>query len=128
MTHAPLVVVVEDDPGVMRAMTRMLRLNGFEPAAYGAAEDLLRGGGVPDGAVCLVVDIQLPRMSGLALVEHLGETHALPPVIFITASDDPELRAEAARLGAAFLAKPFSGHALVAAVREVVGAKDSVPR
>ena len=106
---------MEDDPGVQRALARLLTLAGFQPRLYGCAEELLAGP-VPEAA-CMIVDIQLPGESGLALVERLLDAGPLPPVIFITASDDPEFREWAARLGAGFLNKPFHAAQLMEMLR-----------
>ena len=111
------MIVVDDDAGVQRAMGRVLRLGGFDPRPHGSAEALLAAATSVAAAACLVVDIQLPGLSGLTLVEKLAECAALPPVVFITASDDPALREHALRLGGAFLAKPFSATQLLEAVR-----------
>jgi FixJ family two-component response regulator len=113
----PVVIMVEDDEGVQRAIARLLRLAGFEPRPYGSAESLLGEAAAVGSAACLLVDVQLPGLSGLALVEKLAEGAALPPVAFITASDDPSLRAHALRLGGAFLGKPFSAVQLLETVR-----------
>ena len=112
---ARAVILVEDDPGVQRALARLLTLAGFQPHLYGCAEELLAGP-LPD-ADCLIVDVQLPGESGLALVEGLLDAGPLPPVIFITASDDPEFREWAARLGAGFLNKPFHAAQLMEMLR-----------
>jgi len=109
------VIVVEDDPGVQRALARLLTLAGFQPRLYGCAEELLAGP-VPE-ATCMIVDIQLPGENGLALVERLLDAGPLPPVIFITASDDPEFREWAARLGAGFLNQPFHAAQLMEMLR-----------
>jgi FixJ family two-component response regulator len=121
-----LAIVVEDDASVQRALGRVLRIAGFEPLAFDSAEHLLRAGELPDAAF-MVVDIQLPGVSGLVLVERLGATRALPPVIFITASDDPELREGALRLGGTFLAKPFPAKALMDTIHRACSARPTVP-
>lgn len=114
-----VVIIVEDDLSMNQALGRILRLGGFRTQSYASAEALLA---VPDAdgvrdAKCLVVDIQLPGISGFALRERLTTMMDVPPVIFMTAFDEPETRAEASRCGAlAFLAKPFSGKALLEAI------------
>ena len=120
MTGRPVALVVEDDPGVQRAMGRILDLGGYDPRLYGSAEELLGLGAGVAAAALLIVDVQLPRMNGLALVEQLRQRQALPPVIFVSASDDPQLPAQAASLGATLLQKPFSGRALLDTARRLV--------
>ncbi len=69
-----------------------------------------------------MLDIRLPGITGLELYRRLVAGGATTPVIFITAYDDPEVRAEAERLGAsAYLIKPFRGRLLVEAVSEAIG-------
>jgi FixJ family two-component response regulator len=115
------VVIVEDDASVCQAIERLLRLGGFKPKTYPSAETLLANGDL--GKVgCLVVDVQLPGMSGFALHERLAARGMLPPVIFITAFDVPEARAKAAQAGAAaLLAKPFTGRSLLNTIRTALG-------
>ena len=72
-------------------------------------------------AGCLVLDIQLPALSGLELERHLVRAGIETPVIFITAHDDRRLRDQAEALGAvAYLTKPFAGAELIGAVRRAL--------
>lgn len=120
-----VVAVVEDDFGMREALTRMLKAAGYEARAYGSAEALLECGSFAD-LHCLVVDIHLPGASGIDLQRRLEENGQDRPVIFITAHDTARLRREAEELGAvAFLAKPFEGRQLLAAVSEAVGSTGS---
>ena len=111
----PMVVVVEDDDGLRRAIDRLLRGAGFRPVTYASAEELLEAG--LGAAACLVVDVRLPGLSGFELSRRLAKSGPRPPLIFITAHDDPSVRAQAERLGAvAYLPKPFPGKVLVDAI------------
>ena len=110
------VVVVEDDAGVQRALGRLLGVAGFGSWPFGCAEELLACG-IPPGTACLLVDIQLPGLTGLQLVERLRALGPVPPVVFMTAADDLELREAAVKLGGTFLGKPFTSQALLAALR-----------
>jgi FixJ family two-component response regulator len=110
------VVVVEDDASMRQAIERILGAAGFRVAAFASAEALLAEG-PPAGAGCLVLDVQLPGLSGLALHQRLAAAGAAPPAIFITAHDAPATRAEVERADAvAYLTKPFRGRSLVDAV------------
>ena len=121
LTNGGVVLVVEDDDSMREAMGRLLNAAGFEAVAYGSAEALLATGGGA-GAVCVVSDFKLPAMSGLELLSELVARGSWPPVILVTAHDSPQLRDEARRRGAAaYLAKPFAGSALLAAIRSVAG-------
>jgi len=114
------VLLVEDDDSMRSAIERLLGVAGFECAAYASAEGLLSDD-IGKGAACVVSDLKLPGMSGLELLAALRTRGGWPPMILITAHDAPGLREEAKRCGAeAYLVKPFSGTALLNAVREVI--------
>jgi FixJ family two-component response regulator len=115
------VVVVEDDPGMRGALQRVLSAGGFRVVTFASAEELLAAG-LPPETACCVFDVRLPKASGLELQRTLAGRGAAVPVIFMTAFDDPSVREEARRLGAAgYLIKPFGGRELVEAVIAVVG-------
>jgi FixJ family two-component response regulator len=117
-THGT-VIIVEDDASMCQALDRILRLGGFDPVMYGSAEALLAAG-VSGDALCLILDLQLPGMDGFALRERMAASRAVPPVIFITAFDEPDARVRAAVIDADFLAKPFAGRLLLDTVRRAV--------
>lgn len=111
------VLVVEDDGSVRRATERILRLSGFNAVVFASGEELLDSDRTPEGATCLLVDVQLPGMNGFALAARLAEMGPVPPVIFMTAFDDDLTRARVKDAGAAgFLPKPFTGDALLDAI------------
>lgn len=115
------VVVVEDDEGMSQAIERVLRAGGFVTASFASAEAALEAGGAAASA-CLVLDIYLPGMSGFELYQRLASAGKRLNAIFITGCDQPHIRREAERLGAnAYLPKPFSGEALLDAVRQAIG-------
>ncbi len=108
-----VVILVEDDDGLRGALERVLRASGFEAQAYANGETALADHG-SDWADCLVVDLNLPAMSGLDLVERLRQRGVTAPVVMITAHDEPHVREQVQRRGVEhFLAKPFPGSALV---------------
>jgi FixJ family two-component response regulator len=115
------IVVVEDDASLSQALERVLQASGFQTAAFRSSEELLATGQV-DLAAGLVLDVELPGMTGFELCAELDRTQTRrPPVIFITAHDEPQVRAEAASFGAAgFLTKPFSGRKLVETVHRAL--------
>jgi FixJ family two-component response regulator len=89
----------------------------FATAVYRSAEELLAAGPV-EGDACVVSDLKLPGMSGLELLAELRARGWWRPLILITAHDSAGVRKEAEQSGvAAYLAKPFLGSALVAAVK-----------
>ncbi|HEX4438525.1 MAG TPA: response regulator [Thermoanaerobaculia bacterium] len=115
------IVVVEDDPGMRDALRKLLAAAGLHAAAFASPEELLASGAAAD-AGCLIFDVRLPQASGPELYRRLKRMGIHPPVIFMTAFDDPAPRADAERLGAAgYLVKPFGGRELVDAVVAALG-------
>jgi FixJ family two-component response regulator len=109
------VALVENDVSLNRAYSRVLRAHGWTVDSYLSAEALLAAGPVaPD---CLVLDIDLGGMSGLALHAYLRAAHNAVPVIFITGGENPGAEAQAWAGGCrGFLRKPFSAVQLQAAI------------
>jgi FixJ family two-component response regulator len=117
MSEIPLTAVVDDDEAIREAVQSLIRSAGSSAEAFPSAEDFLHSGHLQDTA-CLIVDVQLPRMSGLELHQQLTVANCPTPAIFITAHGDAEMRARALRAGAAaFLDKPFSDEVLLRAVQ-----------
>jgi FixJ family two-component response regulator len=116
MSEIPLTTVVDDDEAIREAVQSLIRAVGFRAEAFPSAEDFWHAGHLQDTA-CLIVDVRMPRMSGLELQRQLAAAHCSIPLIFITAHGDAETRARALRAGAvAFLDKPFSDEVLLRAV------------
>jgi len=112
------VAIVEDDPSVRPALERILTLAGFHVEGFDTAEEYLAAVSRVR-ADCLVCDVYLPGLSGFALRRELVRAGSMVPVIFITAHDSAEVRAEALAVGAkTYLPKPFEGSALVRATCE----------
>ena len=117
MSEIPLIAVVDDDAAIREALQSLLRSMGFGAEAFASAQDFLQSGRLPETA-CLIVDVRMPRMSGLALQQQLTTAQCPIPIIFITAHGDAETRTRALRAGAvAFLDKPFSDEVLLRAVQ-----------
>jgi FixJ family two-component response regulator len=113
------IVVVEDDTSMRAAIERVLGTAGFPVRSFATAAEL--GNDVASSAACLILDIHLPDRSGLDLRRQLLRDGIHPPVIFITAFDGPDARAQAGQLGAAgFLSKPFGGRQLLDAVSNAI--------
>ena len=116
----PEVSVIDDDEPVRTSLARLLRLHGFLPDAFASAEDFLRSPSLT-GSDCLIVDVQMPGMSGLELQEHLSAQGNRLPVIFITAFATRETEAKARAAGSVcLLRKPFAAGALIDCVREAL--------
>jgi FixJ family two-component response regulator len=124
-TPAPVVVIVDDDDGLRIALERVLRAYGFDVHAFCSAEDVLQAQDI-ECCACVVVDLQLPQMSGLELADRLRERGSTAPVVAISAHDEVHVRRAVALHGIEhFLAKPFLGSMLAAQVRSLVGGRHS---
>jgi FixJ family two-component response regulator len=110
---APTIAVVDDDPAVRRALTRLLKSAGFQVVALPSGEELIA---VFDAIrpTSMVIDLHLAGMSGIELAEQISARGELPPTIFITGHLDSWKPLEgAARLGLACLEKPFDDAVLL---------------
>jgi FixJ family two-component response regulator/signal transduction histidine kinase len=112
----PMVCVIDDDPSVRESLVRLLSAEGWTAVSFASAGDFLRR--QPLAAVgCLLLDHQMPGMSGLELQQHLADYGAAPPVVFLTGHGDVAAGVHAMKLGAIdFLAKPVDAALLLAAV------------
>jgi FixJ family two-component response regulator len=113
---SPWIAIVDDDPSVLKALTRRLRARAFHARAYGSAQEFLvaLSEGLPQ---CLIVDLQMPEMSGLELLQHLTREGIQIPTIVITAHGDIGVREVCESAGAiAFLLKPLQDTSLFAAI------------
>ena len=117
MSEIPLIAVVDDDAAIREAIQSLLRSVGLRVAVFAVAEDFLQAG-QRQATACLILDVRMPRMSGIELQQRLATAHDPMPIIFITAHGDAEARAQALRAGAVdFLDKPFSDEVLLQAVQ-----------
>jgi FixJ family two-component response regulator len=118
MTEAkPIVFVVDDDPSVRRAISRLIGSVGLQVELFGSAQEFLRSKR-PDGPSCLVLDIRLPGISGLDFQRGLAEANIHIPIIFITAHGDIPMTVRAMKAGAVeFLTKPFRDQDLLDAIQ-----------
>lgn len=125
-----IVIVVDDDESVRKAMRRLLVCNGYRVLTFESAEELLLSNCVR-GRVCLLLDIRLPGISGLDLYVKLVASGVRCPVIFMSAHDESRWVEKAGETGAiAFLRKPFDEQALLNALglaHGSVGEKDAIP-
>jgi FixJ family two-component response regulator len=116
MNMRPLVSVIDDDESVREALPPLLKRFGFAVRAFSSAEEYLSSDEISQSK-CLILDINMPGMSGLDLFQELKRLQRRTPVIFITAHRDEEVRSQVLGGGAiACLFKPFSGTALRAAI------------
>ncbi|HEX8894058.1 MAG TPA: response regulator [Terriglobales bacterium] len=113
----PIIAIVDDDISIRKSLDRLIRSAGLEVLVFASAEEFLNSVH-PRKADCLILDVQLPGMSGIELFHHLKPHEYKVPVIFITAhGSDEHARSEAASdWTAAYFIKPFSGDELLDAV------------
>jgi len=116
----PAVVLIEDDERLRGALTGVLTAYGFLVASFPNTETAVEAAPWATAA-CLVVDIRLPGMSGLELLQCLRGRGESMPTVVITADTRRVTRDAAMRLGvAAYLEKPVGGRVVAAAVREAI--------
>ncbi len=113
----PTVFIVDDDAALCRALSRVLREHGWPTATYASAEDFLAQRD-PQAPGCLVLDVSLPGLDGLALQRRLTQHGPALPIVFLTGHGDIPMSVQAVKAGAVdFLTKPVAAEALLAAVR-----------
>lgn len=115
-----LISVVDDDESIRRTTTLLIESFGFRSVAYDSAESFLRSGQIRNTS-CLIVDVQMPGMSGLQLQSHLNAAGCGVPIIFISAYESKGFRERGMQAGAAaFLGKPFSDEQLLQTIRSAI--------
>lgn len=118
------VCIIEDDDGMRELLSRIVRSAGLTGALYDSAESFLRrADNFPIG--CMLVDIQLRGMNGIALLQQLAERDLDCPVFLISGAHDAVGAAAAKRLGAVMIDKPFDARLLAQRIRTAVSATGS---
>ena len=114
--QGPIISVIDDDELLRDAIQRLLRSHGYVVHSFASAEEFLKSG-MAGASACIVSDIQLPKMDGLALQDQLRAQGNAVPVIFITAYPKATAEARAKKAGAVcVLYKPFDSDALIACI------------
>ena len=114
----PVVAIVDDDEFIQRALTRLLYAAGWHAVTFTSAEAFLQTS-MEVSPACLVLDVWLPGMTGVELLEHLVATGSLLPAVIITARDDLQMRLRAMQAGAvAYLLKPLEGSEILQALQK----------
>ena len=115
-----LVFVVDDDASMRRSLETLLRSVGLEVRLFPSADVFMRAER-PDAPGCLVLDVRLPGMSGLAFQEQLAKAGVALPIIFLTGHGDVPMTVRAMKAGAAeFLTKPFDDQVLLDAIHAAI--------
>lgn len=127
MSTTPVISIIDDDASVRAATNNLLRSLGYAVRVFASAEAFLQSAQLMDTA-CVIVDVQMPVMSGLELQHHLRAKGSRIPFIFITAFPEDDVRARAMKDGAiGFLAKPFDSGVLIDCLNAAVGRPASEP-
>jgi FixJ family two-component response regulator len=115
-----LIAIIDDDEAMQDSLRDLMEAAGLVAQCFGSAEEFLESD-LHRKAACLIVDIRMPKMSGLELQAKLSEEECKTPIIFITAHGDARMRIQAMRRGAVeFLAKPFDHQLLLKRVRSAL--------
>jgi FixJ family two-component response regulator len=118
-----LIAIIDDNDSIQDSLCDLIESGGFEAQCFGSAKAFLESD-LHRRAGCLIVDIRMPKMSGLELQARLKQEECNVPIIFITAFDDAEIRAQAMTEGAVeFLAKPFDHQLLLKILRCTLDSK-----
>lgn len=114
------VAVVDDDPQMLRSLTRLLSATGYRPVTFSSAQEFLASVATSK-AICLLLDIDLGAQSGLELACHSAVMALAVPIIFMSGSTDDGPRRQALASGAAaFLRKPFRAVELLDALARAI--------
>ena len=116
----PIIIVIDDDPSIVRALRRLVSGAGFEVLTFDRPSTLLKSD-LPKTGACLIVDIDLPEMNGVQLYETLAASGCRLPVIFITGhTDDATRRLADDAHPIALLIKPFGRDLLVNSIQSAL--------
>ena len=123
MSGGGTVYLVDDEPGMLKALTRLLHTEGFTVKSFVSASEFLAE---PEPAGCLVLDVAMPGLDGMDLQQHLSSRGSELPIVFLTAHGDIPVSVRAIKSGAVdFLTKPVQDEKLLAAVRSAMKLPES---
>jgi two-component system, LuxR family, response regulator FixJ len=128
LAERPTVFVVEDDVDLRDVLNMLLGSAGIAVEAYRGAAEFLESYD-PRRPGCVLLDVNLPGMSGLELQQRLASQDLSPPIIFLTGQNDVPTALQAMRTGAVdFLQKPFTAAVLLGRIREAISRDDETRR
>jgi len=121
----PIVYIVDDDDSVRRALKRLMRSAGMEARTFASANEFLKSSPEEKNA-CLITDVKMRGITGLELHQKLTALGSKLPVIYITAFDEEEIRAQAKKTGGVgYFRKPVDDQALLDAIQWALSRRDS---
>jgi FixJ family two-component response regulator len=113
----PVIYVVDDDEGVRRSLSTLLRMIGYSTVAFASPTEFLSKYD-PDRPSCVLLDVHMPGMSGLEVQQQLIRSGSMLPVIFMSGHCDVPMAVQAMKNGAVgFLEKPFTNDELLDLIR-----------
>jgi FixJ family two-component response regulator len=116
----PVIAIVDDDPSVRRGLERLIRSLGWKAETFESAQEFLAHPRA-DAPGCLVLDLQLPDLSGLDLQKRMAEVGLEIPIVFLTGHGSIPASVQAMKAGAIeFLTKPFDEQDLLRAIQEAI--------
>jgi FixJ family two-component response regulator len=119
LSKRKLVLVVDDDPGMLRGVQRLLREHGYDSMSFPSAEAFQNHDDFGE-AICVVLDINLNDKSGIEVRYRLKAAGISLPVIYVTGKDNPATRMAAIESGClAYLTKPFAAKSLIEPIERV---------
>lgn len=122
----PMIAILDDEQEMRKALRRLLVLRGFRVEEYACGEDLLAAIDSHPPRL-LLLDLHMPGISGFSVLEDLRSRLIRPPVIVITAHDEPGTEEQVRGLGAfAFLKKPVDRDALLSAIAEATSPDNKI--
>jgi FixJ family two-component response regulator len=117
VAHRASIAIVDDDPAMRQAVGRLCGAAALPNRCFASAEEFLSSN-APEETAFLILDVQLPGLSGFELHQSLLQRGISLPVVFITGQDQPQYREKSVKAGAAaYLTKPFAAADLISAVR-----------
>ena len=120
MPLKPIVFIVDDDPAVLKGLSRLLRSAGLAAETFPSSQDFLSRY-LPHTPGCLVLDVAMPGLDGLELQQALAAKGIAVPIIFLTGHGDIPMSVQAMKRGAAdFLTKPVNDNDLLNAIRTAI--------
>ena len=115
-----VIAIVDDDPSVLEGLRSLLRSAGWRVKTFASAQEFLARPG-SEAPCCLILDLQLPGLSGLDLQRKMAEVELETPIVFLTGHGTIPASVRAMKAGAVeFLTKPFDDEELLQAVQEAV--------
>jgi FixJ family two-component response regulator len=118
--YKAVIAIVDDDASVRQGLERLIRSSGFQAETFASAQEFLARVGV-EAPSCVVLDLQMPGLTGLELQKQMAEVGLETPIVFLTGHGNIPTTVQAMKAGAIeFLTKPVEEQDLLRAIREAI--------